>query len=221
MTVYALAAPPKDVGDILVQGHEHDYVTETATGLRFRPDTPIEVWGALVERLQRQQKVIEWALADALNFGDDAYGEDYAQWVEETGLAKRTLQNIARIGRAIEPARRRADVSFAHHAEVVTLPVPEQESLLEAAERQGMTRYDLRDAVRERKRQIEDRSVTDEVDESLAWTPQPSDLTDDARAVLDGKLAGIGKRHRIGYERGFIDALLWVEARDCFTEWKS
>jgi hypothetical protein len=46
----------------LVLATEQAYVTETATGLAFVVNTPIEVWGALVERLQRQQKVIEWAV---------------------------------------------------------------------------------------------------------------------------------------------------------------
>lgn len=204
----------------LVLPAEQPYVTETATGLTFDPGTPIEVWGALTERLQRQAKRIEWALADALIFGENAYSEDYAQWVEETGLAKRTLQNIARIGRAIEPARRRADVSFSHHAEVITLPVPEQEKLLDRAESVGMTRYDLRDAVRERKRQIEDQAATPEP-ESLVWVPQLSDLTDEARDELDRRLAGIGKRHAIGYERAWLDCLVFTEQREMFREWKN
>lgn len=201
---------------VLVEPHEAVFVRETATGLSFAPDTPIEIWALLMIRLIVQHKRVEWALADAVTFGEHAFA-DYEQWVQETGLAKRTLQNYARIGRAIEPARRRAAVSFAHHAEVVTLPAPEQEIALDAAERLGMTRYDLRDHVRERKRQLEDQPIADE---SLAWTPQPSDLTGEARAVLDGKLAGIGKRHRIGYERGFLDALIWADQTDAFREWK-
>jgi hypothetical protein len=80
-----------------------------------------------------------------------------------------------------------------------------------------MTRYDLRDHVRERKRHLEDQPIADE---SLAWVPQPSDLTDDARAVLDGKLAGIGKRHRIGYERAWLDCLVYTDQTDAFREWR-
>ena len=196
----------------LLQLSELTYVTETATGLLFRPDTPIEVWGALVERLQRQAKVIEWALADALIFGE-RYGEDYAQWVEETGLKKRTLQNIARIGREIPPARRRADVSFSHHAEVITLPLRDQETLLDRAESAGMTRYELRDAVRERKREMEDRSVTHE---SLEWKPTRDQLTDEARLALDVKLSEMGARHRVGFESGWIRALVWADCLDAF-----
>lgn len=205
--------------DVLISGVETHWVSETPTGLAFDADTPIEVWAPLTARLIVQSKRIEFALADAINFGELAYGDLYAQWVEETGLTKRSLQNIARVGRAIEPARRRAALSFSHHAEVASLPRDEQESLLEAAERSGMTRYDLRDAARERRRELEDRAATPEpspAEESHVWIPQRSDLTDESRADLDVRLAGIGKRHAIGYERAWLDCLLYTDQRDSF-----
>jgi hypothetical protein len=220
MTSMAITGEVVDAG--LVRGGEQMWVRETPTGLAFDPETPIEVWGGLVERLQRQQKVIEWALADAINFGEAAYGEMYAQWVDETGLSKRTLQNIARIGRIIEPARRRADVSFSHHAEVASLPVPEQESLLDRAEQAGMTRYELRDAVRERKEQLRGRAI--DVDgepvctAEAPWRPQLSDLAPDVRASLEAQ-APPG-RHRTGFIAGAIWALVWNGAEDAFLEWK-
>lgn len=206
-------------GAVLLDGAETVFVSETATGLAFDPETPIEVWAPLVVRLIVQHKRIEFALADAINFGEMAYSDIYEQWVQETGLNKRTLQNYARIGRLIEPARRRASVSFSHHAEVVSLPVPEQEKLLDRAEAQGMTRYDLRDAVRDRKRQLEDAAATP--DEPLCWTPTRSDLSEQAREFLDQKLAGVGRRHSIGYEAGFIACLVWLQQEDCFKEWRS
>lgn len=208
-------------GNALVLAPEARYVSETSTGLSFSPEMPIEVWGELVTRLQRQQKLIDWALADAINFGEQAYGEDYAQWIDETGLSKRTLQNIARIGRAIPAARRRAEVSFSHHAEVITLPVADQERLLDAAERAGMTRYDLRDAVRERKRELAggaqtiDGDVIDAAD-VLGWVPMESDLTDQARAALE-QHAPQG-RLRMAYVTGWLRAMVWAEQRDAFRE---
>jgi hypothetical protein len=210
MTVSTQAQLPG--GNALVLLPEAHYVTETETGLVFADDTPIDLWGGLVVRLQRQQKLIEWALADAINFGEAAYGEDHAQWVDETGLSKRTLQNIARIGRAIEPARRRVDISFSHHAEVVTLPVREQETLLDAAESAGWTRYDLRDAVRERRKELEGTAVDEP---PVALPLSAADLTDEARQALSYRLAGLGQRHRTGYEAGFLGAILWLDAADC------
>lgn len=201
--------------DVLLIGAETAFVTETPTGLAFDADTPLEVWAPLVVRLEVQRKRLEFCLADAIIFGEQAYGDIYAQWVQETGLNKRTLQNIARIGRTIEPARRRAGLSFAHHEAVASLPVPEQESLLDRAERAGMTRYDLRDAVRERKRQLEDESVAEV---SLTWTPGIEDLTDEARAALEANAPG--GRHRQGYVAGFIRALIWRHDTEAFKEWR-
>ena len=49
---------------------------------------------------------------------------------------------------------------------------------------------------------------------------QKSDLTDEAREELDRRLAGIGRRHALGYERAWLDCLLYTEARDCFRVWR-
>lgn len=206
--------------DVLVSEAEAPFVRETATGLAFAPDTPIEVWALLTVRLIVQHKRIEFALADAINFGRDAYGDLYAQWVQETGLNKRTLQNYARIGLLVEPARRRATMSFSHHEAVASLPPAEQESLLDAAEGAGMTRYELRDAVRERREQLRGRAVDASgapiPDEPLCWRPTLEDLTDDARAALEAHAPG--GRHRTGYVAGFLAALVWTDTVDAFKE---
>jgi hypothetical protein len=202
----------------LVLFMEQDWVTETPTGLVFAEDTPLAVWAGLTTRLLRQRKVLEWAIADAINFGEAAYGEMYSQWVEETGLAKHTLTNIAAVGRRVELSRRRDNVSFSHHAEVAYLPVPDQEKLLDTAESAGWTRYELRDAVRERKDQLRGRET--EPPDSLVWVPQKSDLTPEARCELERRLAGVGKRHAIGYERAWLDCLLYTDQQDAFTDWK-
>jgi hypothetical protein len=221
VTEEAMAAGP-----VLLRGAETAFVSETPTGLAFDPETPLEVWAPLVVRLIVQSKRLEFALADAINFGELAYADVYDQWVTETGLNKRTLQNYARIGRLVEPARRRANVSFSHHAEVAALPAPDQEALLDAAERAGMTRYDLRDAARERKAQLEGRAIHAngepiEEAEPLVWVPTRADLTDEARQELDRRLHGVGKRHSIGYERAWLDCLLFTEQRDAFVEWRN
>lgn len=199
---------------VLISGHETAFVSETPTGLQFDGETPIEVWAPLTVRLIVAHKRLEWALADCINFGESAYGDLYAQWVTETGLSKKTLANIASVGRSIERSRRREALSFAHHAEVAYLPIPEQNRLLEAAERASLTRYELRDEAREVRERLKGRDTSEP--DSLVWTPQKSDLTAEAREELERRLSGIGKRHAVGYERGFLDALLYSDQRDSF-----
>lgn len=209
-------------GNALVLAPEARYVQETATGLEFAPDTPLEVWGGLVSRLLSQHKKIEWAIADAINFGERRYGEMYSQWVEQTHLAKKTLANIAWVGRKIESSRRREDVDFSYHAEVAVLDPKEQDSLLDLAVDKGLTRYELRDAVRERKQAIAGRAVDTtgapvKPADDLEWRPQKSDLTDDVRRDLEVKLSEMSASKRSAFEAGFLFALVYVNALDCFA----
>lgn len=190
----------------LVLAPEAGYVTETPTGLAFRADTPIEIWGALTERLIAAHHRLEWAIADAINFGEQAYGERYAQWVEETGLAKRTLQNIASIGRRVEASRRREGVSFSHHEAVASLAPADQELLLDRAVDEGLTRYELRDAVREHKHRLRAQEPTDG-----PWRPEIEDLVPDAQKALRKALRGFSGDPD-AYVRGWLDALQAVGA---------
>lgn len=151
--VAALAGDVVDGGPALVLTDEQVYVTETPTGLIFRADTPFEVWGPLTARLIVAHKRLEFAIADAINFGR-RYGERYANWVHDSQLAPQTLHNIALVGRQVDASRRREDISFAHHAEVGSLPPKMQDSLLKLAVDNGWKRDELRDAARTARRQI-------------------------------------------------------------------
>lgn len=195
---------------------EAHYVSENETGLEFKPDTPIEVWGSLTERLIVAHRKLEFAIADCLNFGEQAYGEDSAQWIEELGLGKRTLQNIARIGRLVPPSRRRATVSFSHHAEVASLPAPEQEEMLDLAEEQGLTRYELRDAVREHKRSQKIQSTLHAGVQEI-WRPEIWDLTTEARVALERARID-AQEPSDAYVRGWLDALKFCKAEVAFGD---
>lgn len=133
---------------------EVTYVTETPTGLIFAENTPEHVWGRLTQRLIRQHKRIEWAIGDAINFGERKYRGTYEHWVHETGLKENTLATIAWVSREIESSRRREDVGWSHHREVAGLEEAEdQDRLLDEAADKGMTRHDLREKVREVKQE--------------------------------------------------------------------
>lgn len=208
-------------GNALVLAPEARYVTETSTGLRFEPDTPIEVWGALVERLARQERRIQWAIGDAINFAERAYGDTYAAWIEETGLSENTLSTMRWVAERIDPLRRRKDVGWSHHREVAALPPERQDALLSRAADAGMTRWEVRQAVKVEQEQLRGRAVTAEGDpacaaeaEALTWVPDVSDLTDEARAMLEANAPG--GRHRLGYVAGFLRALVVCDQEGMF-----
>lgn len=145
--------PPEQRGD-LVRPDEARYVVETPTGLLFAEDTPRPVWDQVTTRLIRLHKRVEWALADAINFGEKRYGTKYPEWVARTGLARQTLMNIASVGRHFEVSRRREDVSFSLHAEVVALPPAEADTLLDRSRAEGLSSRDVREQAAQIKRVI-------------------------------------------------------------------
>lgn len=208
-------------GPALISAAEQAYITETPTGLAFAADTPIEVWSGLVTWLLRAHKRLEWAIGDALAFGEHHYGETYAQWADETGLAENTLATMKWVAGAIEPLRRREGVGWSHHREVAALPAAAQDRLLDCAAEQGLTRWEVRQAVKvERERQ---RGLTRSEDgapppgvPAPGVAPTAADLVDACRARLEARLSGMGARYRVGFEAGWIAAHVEANAVGCF-----
>jgi hypothetical protein len=217
----AIEVIPPTEGPALVLPDEQAYVTETATGLTFAADTPIDLWAGLVSRLIVGRQRISFALADAINFGRDAYGEMYAQWVDETGLQETTLMNVAWVGRQVPASRRREGVDFTYHQAVAALPPEKQESLLDRAVESGWKRYQLREAVKAEEQAIAGRAVTVdgaavEPADDLEWRPSKADLVDECRARLEIRLSEMDRKHRVGFEAGWLQAHVEADALGCF-----
>lgn len=124
--------------------------------LRFREDTPYEVWGAVLKRLKSAEKAIQWWLGDALRFGERKYGEMYSQALEEIDYSYGTLRDVAWVAGRFELSRRRDNLSWSHHREVAALDPQEQETLLDqAAPPPGETKPRMsRSEIRERAREV-------------------------------------------------------------------
>lgn len=122
----------------------HGQVTETSYLLP--QSLTYEAWAHDVAVLQGIPESSIWWLADALNFGEQAYGEKYTQAVDITGLSVGHLANIAWVGRRFAPERRIPPhrLSFSHHQEVGGLEVEEQDEWLRLAEEHGWTTAELR-----------------------------------------------------------------------------
>jgi hypothetical protein len=89
-----------------------------------------------------------WCLGDWLIYGETRFTGRYRSAVEQTSLDYKTLRNYAWVARKFAHARRRAGLSFEHHAAVASLPEPEQDYWLRKAELFGWSRNDLRREVR-------------------------------------------------------------------------
>lgn len=138
-------AAPRDV----VLPFVGSQATVQKTGMAFPADLSQRSWERIGTSLREFTNSSAWWLADWLLFGEATYGlRRYREAIDRTGLDYQTLRNYAWVARRFEQHRRRAGLSFAHHAEVTSLSPPEQDYWLRNAEQRKWSRNELRRAVR-------------------------------------------------------------------------
>jgi hypothetical protein len=101
-------------------------------------------WVDVGRQLVRMSRASAWWLGDWLVYGETTYGRRYTIALEVTNFDYQTLRNYAWVARRFPVSRRRDTLSFQHHAEVASLPEPEQELWLQRAERLHWTRNEFR-----------------------------------------------------------------------------
>lgn len=108
-------------------------------------------WLAIGGQLAALVDASAWWLGDWVFYGQWQYGKKYIQAVELTGLDEGTLRNYSSVAGRFNLSRRRDNLSFGHHASVVSLPLEEADRFLEQAAENGWSIRELRDAAREAK----------------------------------------------------------------------
>jgi hypothetical protein len=91
---------------------------------------------------------LQWAIGDWYCRGEATYGEAAAQGVPESGYARKTVLNCARVARRIPEHRRREELTYAHHDAVASLEEDAQDRWLTWAIEHEATVQELRDAIR-------------------------------------------------------------------------
>jgi hypothetical protein len=123
-------------------------ILTTKMGLQIPAGMTFDEW----ERAGRQLSGIldssSWWLGDWLVYGKDHYKDRYQRGIHAAGLRYQTLRNYAWVSRRFQFNRRRAALSFQHHAELASLPVNEQEAWLNRAEEMKWSTKQLRTALR-------------------------------------------------------------------------
>ena len=140
----------------IMDAGEREFFTVTDRTIEFIPSTPREVWLGAVQQLTHiyeSSKSVHcramFMLGDALNFGESAFGEEFAQAIEDTrvhmGVSNKTILNVAAICKKIAPDIRRVDtVTLAIHDAVARLQPAEQDELLKKAENDKWTLKDAK-----------------------------------------------------------------------------
>jgi hypothetical protein len=168
-----------DRGPVADQLHDSDALRDsartTASSLQLRRGLTFDSWVGVGAYIARISNASAWWLGDWLIYGERAYGGRYAEALETTQLDYQTLRNYAWVARSFEPSRRRAGVSFGHHAELAAHPEADQDLWLERAQRLAWSRNELR-----RRLRAAGRSITD-TDHNPAHTVRVPVTTDRER----------------------------------------
>lgn len=103
------------------------------TGLLLPARLSVEDWCQVGEQIVRIGDSSTWWIADWVAYGQDNFPKRYKRAAEKTGLSYQTLRNYAWVARRFKTARRRAELSFQHHAQLAALSEAEQDAWLERA----------------------------------------------------------------------------------------
>jgi hypothetical protein len=106
-----------------------------------------EDWERAGHRLSGIVDSTAWCLGDWLIYGKQHYADRYKKAIRAAGLGYQTLRNYAWVSARFELGRRRPRLSFQHHAEVASLPLPEQDRWLDRVEQEMWTTKELRTRV--------------------------------------------------------------------------
>jgi hypothetical protein len=118
------------------------------TGATLREGLTYAKWKRALEAAVAVERAGAWCIGDAIIYGEQRYGEKYAQAVGETGLSPERLRVITWVCSRFESDRRRIGLSFESHREVASLDTPDQEKWLDKAERNRWTSKELREQLR-------------------------------------------------------------------------
>lgn len=146
-----------DTGDIVGEAEEQDLALVddkfkfTSTGLIVRGNPTFQEWEDCGQLLAHIQKCIHWWIGDWLNYGEQQWGEAFAQAVDPSRFAVQTLANDKWVASKIPRSLRKETLSFTHHALVAPLEPEERKEWLDKAETKRLTTAELRKQIKKAK----------------------------------------------------------------------
>jgi hypothetical protein len=143
-------------------------------GLHLPHRLSFDRWLTMGQQLSAIATSSAWCLGDWVVYGQDTYTGRYRAAIERTSLDYQTLRNYAWVVRRFPHHRRRAELSFGHHAEVAALSEPEQDFWLGKATKLGWSRNRLRRQVRD---SLDQRAGADDADFDGSRDSAPSPIS--------------------------------------------
>ena len=129
--------------ELVYIGSIPDAVSVTDVGLQFNHDIEYDQWLRLMATLQQLTTAFQFAIGDALNYGQKRYGEKYAQAMDATGCAYQSLANWSWVANHVPINNRVAGLSWTHHRIVAHVGTEQQKQLLESAKARTLSVTDF------------------------------------------------------------------------------
>lgn len=133
--------------EVVQIGSLTDSVRISETELVVVQDLSFDQWSRLMEVLSKMDTAFQFALGDALNYGEKRYGERYTQAIDCTGREYQSLANYAWVSKSVPPEVRVSGLSWTHHRIVARLEPSEQAVLLQRAAAEQWTASALQETV--------------------------------------------------------------------------
>lgn len=115
------------------------------TGIILPANLGFDEWMDIGGKLRGAREAVRWWIGDWLAFGEAAYGERYAQALDNAEWDYQTLRNFVWVARAIPHTQRRASLSWSHHAECAALEPDKREALLCRAVDENLSVREMRE----------------------------------------------------------------------------
>ncbi|MEU3054371.1 LmbU family transcriptional regulator [Streptomyces griseus] len=153
------------------------------SGLLFTSKQSLNAWEQVGSKLFSFADSSTWWIADWLVYGESQFHDRYYEAIKQTSLSYQTLRNYTWVARNFPMPRRRHNLSFSHHLEVVSLDQPEQDYWLRKAEEFGWSRNKLRGELRS---SLRTRQVEAAPSETESHDSAPASVDADAAPVATG-----------------------------------
>jgi nucleotide-binding universal stress UspA family protein len=105
-------------------------------------------WLQIGQTLHDMGQSLSWWLGDWWVYGETHFGEEHSQGAPTDFRSQKTIANAASVCSRITPDRRRAELSYSHHAVVAYLDPPKGDEWLQTAIDEGLSVHKLRDRIR-------------------------------------------------------------------------
>jgi hypothetical protein len=120
----------------------------TPVSLTLPEGLAYDAWRDTLHAYARLGKASQWWIGDALKYGEDHFGEEFAQAVSDLGYSEESLRGMLWVASRVAPNVRRPTLSWSAHQVVAALPPDQQTAFLATAEREGWTVKQLRETVK-------------------------------------------------------------------------